>query len=313
MLKSWKVGATRGRSEGQFGAPVQRPTSWWLATLRRRRERMYSEHLDLTSKVVFASEAERLSCVRFFNAAFRAEESGLAGAHRLADEVAAYDPELAECLRLYGDEEGWHRELLTSFLSHIGGEVRPMGRITGTFYRVYGQAKEMDSIMLTNLMFETVGATTYRMALRRVRQPLCRQVLTILTRDESFHVPLNVHFIRETLRRRAALGQDSLAARLRLQGVYQMVFHALVVMSLASRRVAQEFDQVGWRDLTHAYLLNLARLFHDEPDLRFTPPPWLLRAFGIGPGDLRGGGPSVLSTEAAVAAADRERVVVTAL
>ncbi|XXT14232.1 hypothetical protein WME94_28690 [Sorangium sp. So ce429] len=27
-------------------------------------------------------------------------------------------------------------------LAHLGGEVRPMGRVTGTFYRLYGRAKE---------------------------------------------------------------------------------------------------------------------------------------------------------------------------
>ena len=58
--------------------------------------------------------------------------------------MSEWDPELAECLRLYGDEEGWHRELLTQFLAHLGGAVRPMGRVTGTFYRLYGRAKRYD-------------------------------------------------------------------------------------------------------------------------------------------------------------------------
>jgi hypothetical protein len=301
--------------QGRIGIPVQRPTAWWLETLRRRASRMYGEHLDLSQKVAFSSEAERRACVRFFNAALRAEESGLTGAHKLAEQVRAYDPDLAECLVLYGNEEGWHRELLIEFLQHIGGEVLPMGRVTGTFYRVYGRAEEMDSIMLTNLMFETVGSTTYRMALRRVRQPLCRQLLTILTRDESFHVPLNVHFIRETLRRRAQEGRDTALARLRLKGVYQVVFHALVLMSLASRQVAQDFDQIGWRELTQAYLDNLGRLFVNEHDLRFVPPKALLRAFGVDVNQLADekDGPNAISTEAAIAAADREAVVVTAL
>src|SRR6185369_5987898 len=103
--------------------------------------------------------------------------------------------------RLYGNEEGWHRELLTQFLSFIGGEIRPMGRVTGTFYKLYGRAKATETIVLTNLMFETIGSTTYRLALRRARYPAVRHMLTILTRDESFHVPLNVHFLRETLAR----------------------------------------------------------------------------------------------------------------
>ena len=146
-------------------------------------------------------DGSRTAAIAFFNAAYRAEESGLGQAHALADEVSAWDPELGECLRLYGNEEGWHRELLTRFLAHIGGEIRPMGRVTGTFYKVYAQAKKVETIVLTNLMFETIGSTTYRLALRRARHPAVRQMLTILTRDESFHVPLNVHFLREALKR----------------------------------------------------------------------------------------------------------------
>jgi hypothetical protein len=192
----------------------ERPTSWWLAALKRRAERMYTERLDLSRPVEWRSERERLAAIRFFNAAYRAEESGLTQAHALADEVGAWDPDLAECLRLYGNEEGWHRELLTEFLGFIGGEIRPMGRITSTFYKLYGRAERMESIVLTNLMFETIGATTYRMALGRVDHPAVRQMLVILTRDESFHVPLNVHFLRQVLRRTAP------SARRRLQGLY---------------------------------------------------------------------------------------------
>src|SRR5262249_36497079 len=120
---------------------ARRSTSWWLAMLRRRAERMYDEQLQLGAPIQWSSEEEQKAAIAFFNAAFRAEESGLRQAHALAEEVAAWDPELGECLRLYGDEEGWHRELLTRFLAYLGGEVRPMGRITGTFYKVYGQAK----------------------------------------------------------------------------------------------------------------------------------------------------------------------------
>ena len=32
-------------------------------------------------------------------------------------------------------------------------------------------------------------------------QPAARRMLTILTRDEAFHVPLNVHFLRRVLAR----------------------------------------------------------------------------------------------------------------
>src|SRR5262245_36979238 len=216
---------------------THRPTSWWLEKLRARAENMYGEHLDLSRPLEFASEAERDAAIRFFNAAFRAEESGLRQAHELADEVAAFDPELAEVLRLYGNEEGWHRELLTEFLAHIGGEVRPMGRVTGTFYRIYGRAKRMETIVLTNLMFETIGSTTYRLALRRAKHPAVRQMLTILTRDESFHVPLNVHFLRETLKRTPK------SARGRMRVIYHALFVALLGSAAASRRPALPFGR----------------------------------------------------------------------
>src|SRR5580693_2365716 len=113
-----------------------RPTSWWLAMLRKRRARMADEKLDLSQPIAFASPEERTAAIAFFNAAFRAEESGLRQAHELAAEVARWDPELAECLTLYGDEEGWHRSLLTQFLAWLGGGVRPMGKTTRAFYRL---------------------------------------------------------------------------------------------------------------------------------------------------------------------------------
>ena len=57
---------------------------------------MYGERLDLSKPVEFDSEEERQACIKFFNAAYRAEESGKAGAHKLAEEVRAWDPDLAE-------------------------------------------------------------------------------------------------------------------------------------------------------------------------------------------------------------------------
>jgi hypothetical protein len=290
------------------GKGSARPTSWWLEMLRRRRSRMYEEKLDLREPVAFASEVERNAAVAFFNAAFRAEESGLTQAHALADEVAGWDPDLAECLRLYGDEEGWHRELLTQFLAHIGGEIRPMGRVTGTFYRLYGRAKRTETIVLTNLMFETIGSTTYRLALRRATHPAVRQMLTILTRDESFHVPLNVHFLRE------ALARSDPRNRVKLQGIYHLLFVALLASAAASRRRAQAFDNIPFRELSTAYAEHLARLFLHEGDLRFTPPRALLALFGLDRDALAASEDlSVVSIRAAEAAVDRARVSVTAL
>ncbi len=287
--------------------PRTRPTSWWLQTLRKRRARMDSERLDLARPPEFASERERDAAVAFFNAAYRAEESGLRQAHELAGEMGAQDPDLAECLTLYGDEEGWHRELLTEFLGWLGGSVAPMGPTTRTFYRLYARAERMESIVLVNLMFETIGSTTYRLALRRATHPVVRQMLTILTRDESFHVPLNVHFLRAALAR----APD---ARRRLRALYHATFAALVASTVASRRRAFAFDRIPTRDLAQAYAEQLARLFVEESDLGLQPSPILLAAFGLTRRRLAGdGAPSPVSLEAAEAAADRDATVVTAL
>jgi hypothetical protein len=269
---------------------------------------MYEEELDLSEPIPWESEEERLAAVAFFNAAFRAEESGLTQAHALASEVDAWDPELGECFRLYGNEEGWHRELLTRFLGHIGGEIRPMGRVTGTFYALYGRAKRAETIVLTNLMFETIGSTTYRLALRQARYPAVRQMLTILTRDESFHVPLNVHFLREALKR------SPRSMRPRLYAVYNTLFVALLGSAAASRRRALAFDRIPFKELSTAYAEHLGRLFVHESDLNFAPPELVLRLFGLSRRALLDTEhPSTVSVRAAEEAVDRARVVVTAL
>lgn len=287
---------------------TQRSTAWWLSALRKRRERMYEEKLDLATPITWASEEERNAAVAFFNAAFRAEESGLRQAHEIAAELEAKDPELAETLRLYGDEEGWHRELLTEFLAYIGGEVRPMGRVTRTFYKLYGRAKKMESIVLVNLMFETIGSTTYRMALSRVKHPTVRPMLTILTRDESFHVPLNVHFLKHAMEGRTTI------ERAKLRALYKIVFVALVASAYASRRRAKAFDRIEFKDLARAYAEHLAALFAREPDLGFTPPPFLLSLLGIDEAELATSEAArVTSIEEAARAVDRASTVVSAI
>lgn len=288
---------------------LDRPTSWWLAALKKRRARMYDEKLVLGAPPTWSSEQERNAAIAFFNAAFRAEESGLRQAHELAAEVEADDPELAETLRLYGDEEGWHRELLTEFLQWLGGDVRPMGRVTGTFYRLYGRAERMDTIVLTNLMFETIGSTTYRLALRTAEHPTIRQMLTILTRDESFHVPLNVHFLRRVLARNG----NRIADRVRLTALYHTLTLALVGSAIASRRKAKAFDRIEFRTLGGAYVEQLGGLFLRAPDLGLRPSRAVLAAFGLTRKRAerahdRGG----LSMDSAEHCVDRERVVVTA-
>ncbi len=255
----------------------------------------------------FESEAERRAAQKFFNAAFRAEESGIHQAHELAETVREWDPELAEVLRLYGDEEGWHRELLTDFLAELGGEIEPMGRVTRTFYKVYARAKRMDTIVLTNLMFETIGSTTYRMALGNVSEPAARRMLTILTRDEAFHVPLNVHFLRRVLEREPA-------ALPRLRRLYRLLFASLVLLPLASRPKARAFDRIETRALMRAYALELGRLFSREHDLALSPPRALLWLLGISPRELsHGAAHSPTSVEAAEQAVERDEVSVAAL
>src|SRR6185503_4672642 len=64
--------------------PTARPIRWWLDTLRRRAARMYEEKLGLSQPIAWRSSAEQLAAIKFFNAAFRAEESGLRQAHELA-------------------------------------------------------------------------------------------------------------------------------------------------------------------------------------------------------------------------------------
>src|SRR5262249_44341192 len=127
---------------GRIGSPVSRPTSWWLKTLRQRAENMYDDEEKLPP-IEFASDAERRPCISFFTAALRAEESGSSQAENLAAAMEAIDPELAECLRLYGAEENWHRGLIIEFLRGMGAEVQPLGGMTGFFYRTYAKARHL--------------------------------------------------------------------------------------------------------------------------------------------------------------------------
>jgi len=286
---------------------VDRPTSFWLKLLEQRRERMHEETLELSRPIEWQSVEEQRAALKFFNAAFRAEESGLRQAHEIADEVEPWDPELAAALRLYGDEEGWHRELLAEFLGWLGGGVRPMGPTTRTFYRLYARAKRHETIVLTNLMFETIGATTYRLALRTAKpHPSVRQMLTILARDESFHVPLNVHFLRRILARTGA------SARPRLRRLYHLLTASLMASAYASRRRAQRFDHIPFPTLARAYAEHLGKLFVHAEDLGFRPSRLLLATVGLRPDDLAVAD-DVTSVAAAERAADRAQVRVEAL
>ncbi len=284
-----------------------RPTAFWLRLLKQRRLRMHEEKLDLSVPITWESPEEKTAAIAFFNAAFRAEESGLRQAHEIANEVETWDPDLAETLRLYGDEEGWHRQLLTEFLAYLGGEIRPMGPTTRTFYRLYGRAERHETIILTNLMFETIGATTYRLALRTAKShPAIRQMLTILTRDESFHVPLNVHFLRRILERKEA------GALRRLRPLYHLLTAALMASAAASRRRAKHFDNIPFKVLARAYAEHLGRLFTHAEDFGLKPSRVLLATVGLRRRDLHGHD-DLLSAEAAERAAERTQLVVEAL
>lgn len=287
-------------------AARDRPTSWWLLALERRAARMHDEYVDLAQPIEFASEKERRAALKFFNAALRAEESGLRQAHELADEVATWDADLAAVLRLYGSEEGWHKELIVDYLAYLGGGVAPMGRTTRLLYSLYARARRMETIVLVNLMFETIGATTYRLALRRVEYPSARHMLTILTRDESFHVPLNVHFLRRVRARNPG-------AFRRLRPIFHLTFFALLLLPFASRPKAKAFDRIERAELSRAYAEQLGRVFAGEPELGLMPARWLLRCFGVDPDRLKEAGPSGTSALAAEQAAERSEVEVTAL
>jgi hypothetical protein len=139
-------------------------------------------------------------------------------------------------------------------------------------------------------------------------------MLTILTRDEAFHVPLNVHFLRETLKHTRARDAGNAESRRRMKIIYNVLFAALLGSSAASRRRAQKFDKIPFKELSTAYAEQLGRLFLHESDLDLTPPSVLLRLCGLDREELvRSGDPSVVSVEAAEAAVERDQVNVTAL
>ncbi|HEX2733252.1 MAG TPA: ferritin-like domain-containing protein [Polyangiaceae bacterium] len=251
------------------------------------RARTRVEHEPVTLEAPsFRDPRERRAALKFFNAAYRAEQSGITQAHALATEVQTWDPELARLLELYGAEEGWHQELLESFLGQLGGGVQPMGRVTGLLFRMYGRVRRPSTIVLANLMFETIGSTTYRIALGRLSEPAVRQMLGILSRDESFHVPLNVFFLRRFLEREGS------AQRARLRRTYRWLFLGLLLLPLSSRPKAGYFDRIGTLELVRAYAEQLARVFAREPELGLVPPWWLLRLLGLKKRGILGGAPA---------------------
>lgn len=283
---------------------ARRGTGFWLEALRRRAQKLDDAALRLDEPIEWASERERAAAIRFFNAAFRAEESGLRQAHELAADVTRWDPDLAEVLRLYGEEEGWHRQLLEGFLSTIGGGVQPMGRVTRFLYRAYGRARRMETIVLTNLLFETIGATTYRMALANVKHPAARRMLTVLTRDESFHVPLNAHFLALVL-------DKNPGALRRTRLLYRLVFTSLVLLPWASRPKARDFDRIPTLSLARAYAEELDALFADRPELGFRSPRLLMLLLGAKRGRAETS-IGAISLAAAERSADRDKVTVRA-
>jgi len=133
-----------------------------------------------------------------------------------------------------------------------------------------------------------------------------KQMLTILTRDESFHVPLNVHFLRRILERTDA------SAKPRLRRLYHLLTASLMASAYASRRRAKLFDNIPFATLARAYAEHLGKLFVHADDLGFRPSRVLLATVGLRPEDLATAD-DVTSVEAAERAADRTQVVVEAL
>ena len=135
-------------------------------------------------------------------------------------------------------------------------------------------------------------------------------MLTILTRDESFHVPLNVHFLKQVLAR-----QNRTSADLHLRIVHKLLFATLTALPIASRPKAGAFDGLGTKQLAQAYAENLSLLFLEEPELGLPPPRFVLWLVGLSFNELK---ERAKTTETASAAAadrsqDRYQVAVQAL
>jgi hypothetical protein len=145
------------------------------------------------------------------------------------------------------------------------------------------------------------------MALRKQEHPAVKAMLTILTRDEAFHVPLNVHFVRRALEGKSAL------TRARLGVVFHVVFAALVALPIRSRPKTGAFDRLGKKELARGYARELARVFRGDPGIKLEPPRWIERVLGLTEKDRELEGPAITSNEAVDRAAERDRVQVTAL
>jgi hypothetical protein len=113
------------------------------------------------------------------------------------------------------------------------------------------------------------------MALAHIEQASVREMLSVSAKDESFHVPLNVYFLRRFLTTAEP------RARLRLQRLFHLSFLGLLLLPLASRPKSRQFDGLGTRQLMRGYAEQLARVFLRESDLEFEPPWWALRLLGI--------------------------------
>src|SRR5262249_27103138 len=130
-----------------------------------------------------------------------------------------------------------------------------------------------------------------------------REMLTILTRDEAFHVPLNVHFMKRALEGATPSG----VRRLRL--AFSLMFVALVCLPLASRPKSRAFDRLDTLELSRAYAREPAGVSARGPGLPLQPPAWLLSLLGIDLDEIKGSAdPAVTSVEAAERAAQRDDV-----
>ncbi len=174
-----------------------------------------------------------------------------------------------------GSEEGWHKELIVEYPSVPGRCAAPMGRTTRPLHSLYAQARRMRNHRSRNLMLETIGATTYRLALRHAEYPSARHMLTILT-------PVTNRFTsRSTLAHSSAsVRARSLRAFRRLRPIFHLTSSRSCSLPFASRPKAKAFDRIERAELSRAYAEQLGRVL-PVSWAGLMPARWLLRWFGV--------------------------------
>ena len=187
----------------------------------------------------------RRAALKFFNAAFRAEGRVSPGP-RAGGRGRHWDPELSEVLRLYGTKRAGTASC-SPFLTDSAGSGANGARDAHPLRGVRA-AKRMDTIVLTNLMFETIGSTTYRRARQRLPAGGAPHAHD-LTRDEPFTSHSTCICLRRVLERDPSC--SSIAATL------LVVFASLVLFAFGQPPKAS-LDRIETRALIRRYALELA-------------------------------------------------------